>query len=198
MNELNVVNDTQQAVVEPASEQAAEGAEAAGTPAVTGNAEPTVRKQSAAENSGYRKLRLENEGYKKEIEQLRQKLEGLSEADSVKSERDRYLDVLIRQKMTEDLSKIRSLDPKVESLEGLGDEFIRLIECGVDAKVAYRAVTGATDGKEKPAPPTLSSIGASEGVIPRYYTSAQLDRLTARDLENPAVYKKAMESLKRL
>lgn len=196
MDNLNVVNDTQQAVVEPATE--GQGGTEAGTPVSVHNTEFTDRKQSPKENSGYRKMRLENEGYKKEIERLTKELESLSDADLVKAERDRYLDMIIRDKMSSDLSRIKEIDSGVQTLEGLGEDFIRLIECGIDAKTAYYAVKGVTDGKEKPKQPTLSAIGASEGIHPRYFTSAQLDRLTAKDLENPAVYKKAMESLKRL
>ena len=194
METLNVVNDTQQAVVEPANEDAVTGAEATGTPAAAENAEPTVRKQSPKENSGYRKMRLENEGYKKEIERLTKRLESLSAVGNVKAQRDRYLEEIVSHSMSADLDKIRRLDKSVESLESLGDDFIRLVECGVDVEIAYRAVRG----DKKPSPPTLSKIGASEGMSPRYFTSAQLDRLTAKDLENPAVYKKALESLKQL
>ena len=194
MDILNVVNDTQQAVVESANEGAVTGAAVSGTPDTMENAEVTVRKQSPKENSGYRKMRLENEGYKKEIERLNRRLESLSGADSVKAQRDRYLEEIVKQSMSADLDRIRRIDPEVESLVSLGDDFVRLVECGIDVEIAYRAVKG----ESKPKPPTLSKVGASEGANPRYFTSTQLDRLTAKDLENPAVYKKALESLKQL
>lgn len=194
MDILNVVNDTQQAVVESANEDAVTGAAVSGTPDTMENAEVTVRKQSPKENSGYRKMRLENEGYKKEIERLNRRLESLSGADSVKAQRDRYLEEIVKQSMSADLDRIRRIDPEVESLVSLGDDFVRLVECGIDVEIAYRAVKG----ESKPKPPTLSKVGASEGANPRYFTSTQLDRLTAKDLENPAVYKKALESLKQL
>ena len=198
MENLNVVNDTQQAVVEPAQVSTDTGAVGTGTPEAAEKAETTVRRQSAAENSGFKKLRIENESYKKEIAELKQKLSGLSELESVKAQNDKYLDIIIKDKMARDLELIQKADPGVTDLASLGEQFIKLVECGVDASVAYNAVKKAKDGNLQPKPPGLGAIGRSEHPRSQYYTSKELDRLTAKDLEDPAVYKKAMESLKRL
>lgn len=198
MENLNVVNDTQQAVVEPAQASTDAGVALAGTPAACEKAEPTDRRQSAAENSGFRKLRLENESCKKEISELKQKLAGLSELESVKAQSDKYLNIIIEDKMARDLERIQKIDSSVTDLASLGDQFIKLIECGIDASVAYNAVKKAREGGLQPKPPGLGAIGHSDHARSQYYTSKELDRLTAKDLENPAVYKRAMESLKRL
>ena len=198
MENLNVVNDTQQAVVAPAKECTNNSADSVGTPESVRSAEVADRVQSARENSGFRKMRLENEKYKREVEQLKTRLSRLSELENIKAQSDVYLEKLISDKMNSDLESIRKLDPSVSSLESLGGDFIRLIENGVDAAVAFGAVKRATEGKVTPKPPVTGAVGRSDSPRNKYYTSKELDRLTARDLENPAIFRKAMESLKNL
>lgn len=180
MENKNVVNDTQQAVVAP------DMAVSENSGAVSTDTGVANRTQTAEQNSGFRKMRLENERYKKELE-------------SVKSKSDIYLNRLVENKMKSDLDAIKALDPEVQSLEGIGDSFIKLIENGIDAITAYYAVKKATDGKEsQKSPESIGMVGAPRVHQSEFYSSRELDRLTARDLENPAIYKKAMESLKRL
>lgn len=199
MENINVVNDTQKAVVVPeASVTEKKGAKITGTLVNEGKAELAARAQSARENSGFRKMRLENEKYKREIDELRSKLSGLSDISRLKEQNKRYLDELIKNKMESDLKSIQRLDPSVTDLESLGDEFLRLIENGIDASVAFSAVRKATEGKVTPKPPVTGAVGRSESPKNKFYTSKELDRLTAKDLENPAVFRKAMESLKML
>ena len=65
MENLNAVNDARQAVVEPVQGgNASKGGDGTGTPVSVTQTELTGRKQTAAENSGFRKIRLENEAYK--------------------------------------------------------------------------------------------------------------------------------------
>lgn len=191
MEQLNTVNDVQQTAVESAAVNEGEGAVTSGTPDIDGQAEVTVRRQSAAENSGFRKLRLENE-------RLRRELESRSDYDSLKALNSRYAEKLAEDCMARDLEKIRSIDPGVKRLEDLGGDFLRLIENGTDAVTAYSVLYGATDGKANAIPPSLGAVGFSDRRAERYFSSRELDRLSARDLEDPAIYKKAMESLKRL
>lgn len=198
MENLNVVNDTQQTVVASAGDCTNNSADGAGTPVPVGDTDIASRVQSARENSGFRKMRLENERYKRELDTLKDKLSRLSELENIKAQSDAYLNKLVSDKMSADLESIRKLDPGVSSLESLGGDFIRLIENGVDASVAYSAVKRATEGKVTPKPPATGAVGRSESPENRYYTSKELDRLTSRDLENPAVFRKAMESLKNL
>ncbi len=194
MENINVVNDTQKAVVEPETK----GGAKSGTPEESAKTEVAARAQSARENSGFRKLRLENENYKKEIAELKNKLSGLSELENIKAQSDKYLETLVKNKMDADLEAIRKIDPSITSLDNLGGDFLRLIENGVDAAVAFAAVRRATESKVLPKPPSTGAVGRSESPRNKFYSSKELDRLTAKDLENPAVYKKALESLKRL
>ena len=194
MEQINVVNDTQRAVVVPDNSSPANGAAADMTDAC-GNTEPATRTQTARENSGFRKMRLENERYKRELDELRAQM---SEYSKLKAQSERYLGELVRGRMEADLESIRKMDPTVSSLESLGDDFLRLVENGIDAAVAFAAVRRATEGKAIPKPPATGAVKRGESAKTRYYSSKELDRLTAKDLENPKVFKKALESLKML
>lgn len=169
----NVVNDTQGAVVAP-------------------------EKQTRAENSGFKKMRLENEQYRNEIEGLKSEIAELSKLKEVQKQSDIYLKKLIDDKMARDLKEIQKSDPSVESLDMLGEDFIRLVENGIDAAHAYFALKAAKENAKTKAPPTLSPMNSALDRQNTYYTSRELDRLSARDLENPAIFKKAMQSLKKL
>ncbi len=198
MEDLNVVNDTQQTAVESASAENETGGALSGTPDECTKTEVADRTQSKAENSGFRKLRLENENYKKEIENLKKQLSGLSELENIKRQNSFYINKLISEKMERDLELIRKENSEITDLSELGDDFIRLIENGVEPLTAYNAVKKATDSKAVQTPPSMGSVGYSEGMQSRFFTSKELDRLTSKDLENPLIFKKAMESLKKL
>ncbi len=177
MNGQNVVNDTQGAVVAPETEAV---------------------KQSPAQNSGFKKMRLENEQYKSEIESLKSQVAELSKLKDIQKQSDIYLQKLIDGKMERDLKEIQKSDPSVTSLDMLGDDFLRLVENGVDAVHAYFALKAVSENKKTKKPPTLSAMNTALDRQNTYYTSHELDRLSPRDLENPAIFKKAMESLKKL
>lgn len=171
----NVVNDTQGAVVAP---------------------QKTV--QSRAENSGFKKMRLENEQYRSQIESLKGEIAELSKLKDVQKQSDIYLKKLIDDKMERDLKEIQKSDPSIESLDMLGDDFVRLVENGIDAAHAYFAIKAVKENAKTKKPPTLSPVNTASGTGSSYYSSRELDRLTPRDLENPKIFKKAMESLKKL
>lgn len=198
MENLNVVNDTQTAVVEPSETESRQGASVSGTPDINREAEFTDRRQTASQNSGFRKMRLENERQKREIEALKTQISGMSDYSTLSKQRDTYLKRLVDDKMSSDLKKIQKLDPSIKSLESIGGDFAKLIQNGIDASVAYIAVKRAAEGARPKRPPMPGAIGVTEKTTGEFFTSRELDRLTSKDLENPAIFKKAMESLKRL
>lgn len=101
---------------------------------------------------------------------------------------------LIEGRMKEDLAAIQSIDPSVQSLDELGEDFAKLIAAGVSATVAYNAVKTKT----APKPANLGPIGQSDNKDSEYFTSEQLDALTEKDLEDPKILAKAMASLAKL
>ncbi len=190
MEDINVVNDTQQAVVEPAQDG---GADTNGT-----TAEPAARKQSSGVNSGFRKMRLENEQYRAQIESLKGTVAELEKLKEFQKTSDIYLERLVADRMERDLKEIQKSDPSVTDLASLGDDFLRLLESGIDAGTAYFAIKQAAENKKTKKPPTLNAMNTLTHENSAYFSSRELDRLSARDLENPKIFKKAMESLKKL
>lgn len=198
MENLNVVNDTQQTAVESATVGCENSGESLMAPSENTKTVVADRTQSAQQNSSFRKMRIENEQYKKELQELKSKLSGLEQLETVKAQSDVYLNKLVENKMSHDLKQIQKIDPEVTDLDSIGEGFIKLIASGVDALTAYYAVKRATDGKVSPSPKSIGKVSDSGSAKSRFFTSRELDRLTARDLENPAVFKKAMESLRKL
>ena len=199
MENLNAVNDARQAVVEPVQGgNASKGGDGTGTPVSVTQTELTGRKQTAAENSGFRKIRLENEAYKKEIDRLRAQLSRTADIAKYKKQSDIYLSRLVENRMQADLEAIRQIDPGVSDLESIGGDFLKLIENGVDAKVAFSAIKAANEGSLCKRPPETGAVGVTEDASGEFFSSKELDRLTKRDLDNPVIFRKAMKSLKRL
>lgn len=230
MENSNVVNDTPQAVVEPAN---TETPETSGTETVTteegAKSGAAPRTQSKSENRSYAEMRrakeaseaslsslmsgLKKMGFEGEnpeavlehieaknrnvtVQQLR--AEKQAQADAVKND-PRYKAMeqqLIEGRMKEDLAAIQEIDPSVQSLEELGEDFAKLIAAGVSAKVAYNACAESKKPASKPASP--GPIGQTDNKEAEYYSSKELDALTKKDLEDPKIFAKAMASLKRL
>ncbi len=193
MNDLNVVNDTQGAVVESQTECAEN---IGGTEST--ESDLATRKQTHSQNSGFKKMRLENEQFRKEIETLRGTISELEKLKDIQKTSDIYLEKLISDKMARDLADIQKADPSVENLHDLGDDFLRLVENGIEPLKAYFALKDAANSKKAKRPPSLKPINTASFSQNPYYSSKELDRLTPRDLENPKIFKKAMESLKKL
>ncbi len=194
MDNLNVVNDTQGAVVATPTESAENiGGTDSGT-----NSEPAARKQTHSQNSGFKRMRLENEQYRKEIEDLKGTIASLEKLKDIQKTSDIYLEKLINDKMERDLKEIQKADPSVESLYDLGDDFLQLVENGIEPTNAYFALKQASELKKAKRPPSLKPMHTASFSQNAYYSSKELDRLTPRDLENPKIFKKAMESLKKL
>ena len=84
-----------------------------------------------------------------------------------------------------------------ESPRDVGEVYCRLMASGkVDPVVAYEAQVAATR-RLNPVPEDMVSA-ASACSAALYYSSQELDRLTAKDLKDPGIFRKAMESLSKL
>ena len=232
MDNLNVVNDTQQTVVESASKASSEnisGTET-GTPDKGANTGTAPRNQSKADNRAFAQLRREKEssdaamtklmnglsdiGYKGAtpedvLDMIRAEKEGTTVEKLRQARNDKLAAVknhpeyrameqrMIEYGMAEDLREVQTIDPNVQSIDELGDEYLKLRASGISPRVAFAAVKAG----ESPATGKPKSIGAVSdpgNVEGEYFTEAQLDKLTAKDLENPKIYKKAMKSLVKL
>lgn len=228
MENTNVVNDTQQAVVEPANTDVTEpsGADTATADKST-KADSATRNQSKSENRNFAQMRkakeasdaslanlikglnnmglsgnnpeeilehLEANNRNMTVEQLRADKQAM--ADAVKND-PAYIALeqqLIEGRMKEDLAAIQTIDPSVQSLDQLGEDFAKLIAAGVSATVAYNAVTANT----APKPASLGPLGQSDNKEAEFFTDEQLNALTKEDLKDDNIFKKAMASLKKL
>lgn len=160
---LNVVNDTQLPVV------AADEPENSDTEVCQTEITP---RQSPAENSAFRKLRLENE--------------------RLRAENEQYAAQDIERRMKEDLAAIRSIDPQVTSLAELGEDFESLVAAGIDAPLAFRAVRQMMSAAE---PPEMGPMDGSGSKEKDFYSPEEVDALTSAQLSDPKVWQKVRKSM---
>ena len=109
------------------------------------------------------------------------------------------IELLETTRFRQDLDRVRAVYPDLAagSPEEVGEVYCRLMATGsVDPVEAYE-VQLAADRRRRGAPDDMVSASAN-GSAALYYSSAELDRLTQKELEDPAVFKKALLSLSKL
>lgn len=97
-----------------------------------------------------------------------------------------------------DLRKIKEVYPDLEakSINDLGDEFKKIMATGlVDAVGAYEIMQKTKERTTKKAPPVTSAVNQSETKEKSYYTPAEVDKLTAKDYDNPKIMQIVRESM---
>lgn len=92
------------------------------------------------------------------------------EIESLSREVEHYRNMAIERCMADDLSAIRELDPKVEGLESLGAEYLELIKAGVNAPIAYHAISAMRGGKN---PPSMGDVRAMSDTEEGTFSYAQ-------------------------
>lgn len=109
------------------------------------------------------------------------------------------MSLLEETRFRQDLDRVRTAYPQLTANrpDEVGEVYCRLMATGqVDPVVAYEAQVAA-DRRREPALGDMVSAKAAGGDA-LYYSSDELDRLTDRDLRDPGIFRKAMESLKKL
>ena len=101
-------------------------------------------------------------------------------------------------KMEEDLKRIRKIDPKIRSLDDLGEDYLSLVRSGIDGLAAFLAIKGMKDMAKSPLPPAIGSINAKTNEEGEFFTNSELDSLSGKDLDNPRILQKAIKSLSKL
>lgn len=163
----------------------------------SGSAEEVLNQLRAAKEG------MSIEDYMAREEQVQSRAKELMQLDpeyqSLKTKAEAYEQMAFDNVVKEDLAAIKKAFPeeKARSVEELGEQFIALRAQGIDPIVAYSAVAAAKQATAKPKPPEMGAVG-QKPVEKEYYSNEELDRLTDKDLDDPAVYKKAMSSLLRL
>jgi len=97
--------------------------------------------------------------------------------------------------MADDLARIQKLDPTVKKLDDLGQDYFKLIEAGIDAEIAFNAVNQKKQRETKTPPVEIGKVNSSSKEEKDFYTSAEVDRLSKKDLENPKIMARVMESM---
>lgn len=146
--------------------------------------------QAQAEQSGIplEKLQAEYE----EKKELERKLEALQ------SENETYKQKEISRVLSDDLSELQKKYPELvntKDVKEIGDTFIKLRAADVDLQTAYEAAKAEKERNTKPVPPTMGAVNTGISAEKDFYTSAEVDRLSKKDLDNPTIRKKVIQSM---
>ena len=130
------------------------------------------------------------EQYERDLE-----LERLQAQNSALEEQ--LMDAEVNRLMREGLREVQAIDPNIKSLEELGDSFVDFIAAGLSTEDAYWAVQAKERSTKVLAPDAIGKVADTKSERD-YFTSEELDALTDDDLNDDAIYEKAMRSLQRL
>lgn len=121
---------------------------------------------------------------------------GPDEADRLRQENAGFRQQLLRYRQMQELAELRAHDPalSVQSIGELGEAYFRLRCAGVGNLAAYEAVKRA-EGAGRPVPPDTGAVGLDTRQEKTYYTPADVDRLSARELDDPKIMEKVMKSM---
>lgn len=119
----------------------------------------------------------------------------LNEQNALQREVEHYRKQEVQRKMAEDLKAIRKIDPSVASLDELGEDYFNLIRAGFDGVTAFTAVRTKANMNKKEAPPVTGRINSKTVVEKEYFTEKELNSLSSKDLDDPAVLAKALKSM---
>ncbi|MBE6038569.1 MAG: hypothetical protein E7218_05120 [Anaerofustis stercorihominis] len=108
--------------------------------------------------------------------------------------------IIEQKRFDEDLRMIKREypDENAQSVWELGDPFISLVMTGiVDALTAYEAYRAYRQRMGKALTPEIGGVNTGYGVVKEFYSPEEVDRLTAKDYEDPRVMKKVRNSMLR-
>ncbi len=94
-----------------------------------------------------------------------------------------------------DIAEINKYNPgaKIKNLDDLGPEYTRLRAAGVSNLAAYAATQAVSEAHNKLKPPSIGAVGSNSSRQKDYYSPAEVDKLTEKDLDDP----KILEAVKR-
>ena len=136
-----------------------------------------------------------------DVSTYRQQKEEENKAQAVQNELQMYRQREIDRMMADDLRAVQAIDPTVTSLNDLSPTFLALRfnqTAPMGAKEAFLATRAIETQTKTPKPASVGSISSAGTVESEFYTSAELDALTPKMLDDPKVMEKAMRSMARL
>lgn len=131
-----------------------------------------------------------------EIRNMRIETEKKQSAEAQRqAELEYYQNREIERMMSDDLMRIKKLDPTIKSWDDLDSGFFDLIQTGVDAELAFGVIQQKKQREKITAPPEIGKVNANSKVEKDYYTPEEVDKLTEKDLDNPKVWEKVRKSM---
>ena len=100
-----------------------------------------------------------------------------------------------RSRMDSDLKAIRKIDPSIKSIDDLDAEYFELVKNGIDGLTAFMALKAKGENARRKSPPKVGRVVKSHGAQKDYFTAKELNMLSAKELDNPKVLKKALKSM---
>lgn len=133
-------------------------------------------------------------------EEYRQEWEQKNEFDALQAENDdlkeQLLNAQVEKMMRDDLAEVRQIDDSVQSLDDLGESFLKMrLQSGLSVKEAYYACKAMELHEKVLAPDPIGRIAETK-VERDYYTSEELDNMSVEEIK--ANYDKVMLSLAKL
>lgn len=153
-------------------------------------------------------LRAQKEGipYEQLKQQEEQQQARIRQAVETSPEMQMAKQIVQKQKFSDDLTAIKRAYPdvKAEDVNELGGVYLELMAAAerggiqFDPVVAYEAQLAHDRRTTKPTPPSTGPARGTAEEEKDYYTSDELDRLTSKQLDDPAIFEKAYRSMKKL
>lgn len=129
-------------------------------------------------------------------QEIRDEIEAEQEWDRLNQENEQLnnelIDIKTKTQMESDLRTIQQIDPSVETLESLGNDFLDYISSGLNATQAYYAVK-AKNAAEKPTPP--AEVGkVNQSTEPKdYFTREEVEGMSKKEVhDNYEAIRKSM------
>lgn len=112
-------------------------------------------------------------------------------------ERDRYKALAIERIKDNILREIKNEypDAKINSVDELPKGFHALIRAKVEPALAYRVVMEREKTKNEKIPSSMGSINAQSEKDKEFYSSAEVDKLTKKQLSDPKIMNTVMKSM---
>lgn len=124
---------------------------------------------------------------KSEAEAAKKLMESDPEIVKLREERDYFYKLQLERIRQDDLNKIKEVysDVRAKDVSELGEQFAALRASGVDAVVAYSAITQANQAQKVKTPPSIGGVSQSSARIKDYYTPEEVDAFTDADYKDP-------------
>lgn len=118
-------------------------------------------------------------------DEIRAEIEAENEKNRLVQENEelnsKLIDIETRQQMEHDLQTIKQIDPSINNLNDLGDDFLDYISAGLDATQAYYATKAKRDAEKATPPAEVGKVNQSEGEKD-YYTREEVQGMSQAEV----------------